>query len=40
MNMPWSQTWRSGLLRNLWVQLALLVIVAIVLVGLAAQYIW
>jgi len=40
MNMQWSQTWRSGLLRNLWVQLALLVIVAIVLLALAAQYIW
>lgn len=31
---------KSGLASNLWVQMAALVIVAIVLIALAAKYIW
>ena len=31
---------RSGLANNLWVQMAALVIVVLVLIALAAKYIW
>ena len=40
MNMQSSQTGRGGLLNNLWVQLALLVIVTAVVIALAAKYLW
>jgi hypothetical protein len=41
MNMQSGQTGRGGgLFSNLWVQLALLVIAAIILVSLAAKFIW
>lgn len=40
MNMQSGQTGRGGLFSNLWVQLALLVIAAIILVALATKFIW
>jgi len=40
MNMQSSQTGRGGLANNLWVQLALLVIVTAVVIALAAKYLW
>jgi hypothetical protein len=41
MNMQSGQTGRGGgLFSKLWVQLALLVIAAIILVSLAAKFIW
>ena len=40
MNMQSSQMNHGGLLSNLWVQLALLVIVAAIVVALAAKYLW
>jgi hypothetical protein len=40
MNMQSGQTGRGGPFSNLWVQLALLVIAAVILVGLAAKFIW
>ena len=40
MNMRSGQTGRGGLFSSLWVQLALLVIAAIILVALAAKFIW
>jgi hypothetical protein len=40
MNMQSSETGRGGPLYNLWVQLALLVIATVVLIALAAKYLW
>jgi hypothetical protein len=40
MNMQSSQTTGGGLLSNLWVQLALLIIGTVVLIGFAAKYLW
>jgi len=41
MNMQNSQTSHGGgLLSNLWVQLALLIIGTLVLIGFAAKYVW
>jgi hypothetical protein len=40
MNKQSGQTGPGGLFNNLWVQLALLVIAAIILIALAAKFIW
>jgi hypothetical protein len=40
MNMQSGQTGGGGLFNNLWVQLALLVIAAIILIALAAKFVW
>jgi hypothetical protein len=40
MNRQSGQTGGGGLFNNLWVQLALLVIAAIILVALAAKFVW
>lgn len=40
MNMQSGQTGGGGLFNNLWVQLALLVIAAIIMVALAAKFVW
>ena len=40
MNMQSGQTGRGGLLSNLWTQMALVAIVAIVLIAFAVKYIW
>ena len=40
MNMQRSLTGLGGLVNNLWVQLALLVIVTAVVIALAAMYLW
>ena len=40
MKGSFGRTGRGGLFSNLWVQLALLVIAAIILVALAAKFIW
>ncbi len=40
MNMQSGQRGRGGLFSNLWVQLVLLVIAGIILVALAAKFIW
>jgi len=40
MNMQNGQAGRGGLLNNLWLQFGLLAIVVIVLIALAAKYIW
>lgn len=40
MNMQGGQAGRGSLLNNLWVQLAALAIVVIILIVLAAKYLW
>ena len=40
MNMHSGQTGGGGLFNNLWVQLALLVMAAIILIALGAKFIW
>jgi hypothetical protein len=40
MNMQSGQTGGGSLFNNLWVQLALLVIAAIILIALAAKFVW
>jgi len=40
MNKQSGQTGPGGLFGNLWVQLALLVIAAIILIALGAKFIW
>ena len=40
MNMQSSQAGRGGLLNNLWVQLAAVAIVVVILIVLAAKYLW
>ncbi len=40
MNKQSSQAGRGGLLNNLWVQLAALAIVVVILIVLAAKYLW
>lgn len=40
MNMQRGQTGRRGLLDSFWAQMALLATVVIVLIALAAKYIW
>jgi len=40
MNLQSNQPGRGGLLSNFWVQIAALVIVVVVLIALAAKYIW
>jgi hypothetical protein len=40
MNMQTGQTGRGGLLDSFWAQMALLAVVVIVLIALAAKYIW
>jgi len=40
MDMQSSQTGRDGLLSNFWAQMALLAIVVVILIALAAKYIW
>ena len=40
MNTQSGQMGRGGLLSNIWLQLALLCIVAVILIALAAKYLW
>jgi hypothetical protein len=40
MNMQGGQTSHGSLFGNVWVQSALLVIVAVIVVALAAKYLW
>jgi hypothetical protein len=40
MDMQSGQTGRHGLINNLWAQLALLVVGTIILIALAAKFLW